>query len=134
MMREISILSVRQPFAYWISTGRKTVELRSRRTSYRGPLYIQVAKTPHELVRRSGPEEAELCRAQAGLLICRTMLTGCRLATGSDEQAARFPPDAGDFAWELKGAAPLSSPFPIKGQLGIFRRVVDDALLGLLPD
>lgn len=41
----MKVLSVKQPWAEFIASGRKTVETRTWRTKYRGPLLICADKT-----------------------------------------------------------------------------------------
>ncbi|MFN5288139.1 MAG: ASCH domain-containing protein [Planctomyces sp.] len=57
-------LSIRQPFASLIAAGKKTVELRTWYTHYRGPLLICAAKSatglsPEERLAGGGEPEPE---------------------------------------------------------------------------
>jgi hypothetical protein len=42
----MKVLSIRQPWAWLIASGRKDIENRSRRTSYRGPVFIHAGRRP----------------------------------------------------------------------------------------
>ena len=44
--RSLKALSVQQPWANLIADGNKTIEVRSKSTSYRGPLLIVSSKRP----------------------------------------------------------------------------------------
>ena len=46
---EISVLSVRNPYADCIIYGDKEIELRTWKTDYRGRLYIHAGKQPHKI-------------------------------------------------------------------------------------
>jgi hypothetical protein len=50
----ITALSVKQPWASMITAGRKTIEVRSWSTHYRGPLLIVASKRPVEFDPVSG--------------------------------------------------------------------------------
>ena len=43
----VKVLSIRQPWAWLILTGHKTIENRGWSTRYRGPLYIHAGKNVH---------------------------------------------------------------------------------------
>src|ERR1700692_2912147 len=54
-MERIPVISVRQPWAELILSGRKTVELRTWSTDYRGPLWVHSGiRSAPELERRFG--------------------------------------------------------------------------------
>lgn len=105
-------LSVRQPWASLIANGRKTIELRSWSTKYRGPIRIisgvskWTGKTPYP----DGPRGVTLCEAE---------LADVRPATPEDTDAAGLPPPDGWFAWVLRDARPIAQ-IPIKGRLGLY--------------
>lgn len=100
-------LSVRQPWASLIAEGRKTVELRSRRTSYRGPVLICASRHG----QGDGPK---------GMALAVVDLVDCRPVRPTDREAACCLPKPREYAWVLSGAHPIV-PFPVKGMLGLFR-------------
>lgn len=106
-------LSVRQPYADLIASGRKTVELRSRATHHRGPLLICSSKTPSEGLHF--PENALL-----GFALCVVDLVGCEPFTLLHGPSSAVPADRlagrGGFAWVLRNARPVVS-FPVRGQV-----------------
>jgi hypothetical protein len=96
-------LSVRQPWADLIASGKKTIEVRSWPTKYRGPLVIcstKVGKVP-------------------GTTRCLVDLVECRGLRGGDAKAACCPTDLGGYAWVLVNVRE-SIQLPVKGRLGIF--------------
>lgn len=115
-------LSVRQPWASLIASGRKTIELRSWSTNYRGPVLILSGTgiwrgTEHPI----GPR---------GVSLCVVDLVDVRPVTPEDAAAACIvPPEGFDFAWELRDPMAVKM-LPVKGKLGLYR--LDSALEQLL--
>lgn len=116
MKNDLRVLSVRQPWASLIASGRKTVELRSWGTTYRGPILILAGSgvwrgaTDHEI----GPR---------GVALCVVDLVDVRPTRFDHEDAAKaclFPPTGFDFAWVLANPRPVEQ-LPIKGKLGLYR-------------
>mgnify|MGYP001598287829 CR=1 FL=1 len=99
-------LSVRQPWASLIASGKKTIELRRWKTSYRGPLLI--CASAHK--QGTGPK---------GVAVAMVDLIDIRPATPTDAIAACCDPVNGEFAWVLKNAHPIM-PFPVQGKLSVF--------------
>ncbi len=105
-------LSVRQPWASLIESGRKTVELRSWSTRYRGPVLILAGVgiwrgTEHPI----GPR---------GVALCIVDLVDVRAATPDDADAACIiPPDGFGYAWVLANASAVRN-VPVKGKLGLY--------------
>lgn len=117
-------LSVKQPWASLIASGRKTVELRSWSTKYRGPVLILAGSgiwrgTEHPI----GPR---------GVALCTVELVDVRAATPDDTSAACIvPPDGFGFAWVLANPRPVNQ-ISVRGQLGLYRPSAE--LLGqILP-
>lgn len=100
-------LSVKQPWASMIVRGEKTIETRTWRTNYRGPLLIVASKKPN------------LNNLPTGEALCIVRLIGCRRMQQSDCQAARCETYPGAIAWLLEDIKPIE-PFPVKGQLGLY--------------
>jgi hypothetical protein len=104
-------LSIRPPWAGLIASGQKTIELRSRRTYYRGELLV--------------------CESRGGGAVAVVDLLDCREATSADARAAcveNVPP--GYFAWEIRLVRRVTSA-PIKGRLNFYdvpESVVQDAI------
>jgi hypothetical protein len=128
-------LSVFQPWASLLVLGRKRFETRSWRTTHRGLLAIHAARKFSATVRalclqepfRSLLREAGIENADAlprGVVLGTAELVGCTLADelsdipDAERQFGNFGP--GRWAWQLAAAAPLPSPVPARGRLGIF--------------
>lgn len=100
-------VSVKNPWAMMIRDRRKTKETRTWATKYRGPLLIVSSKTP----ANQGP---------AGVALATCNLVGCRPMTKADESDACCPIYPGAYVWILEDIEPIRTPFPVKGQLGIY--------------
>jgi len=98
-------LSIKQPWANLIASGKKTIETRLWDTEYRGPLLIVSSKTPSI--------------APAGCALAVAELIDCRPMTKRDEAAAHCEIYPKAFAWVLTNIRPIT-PFPVKGRLGLY--------------
>lgn len=109
-------LSVRQPWAQLIATGRKKIELRTWRTDYRGPIIIVAGQA------RGGSRAARWRDVDGprGAAIAIAELVDCRPARQSDARAACTEPEPGEWAWVLRDVRPLE-PIPQRGRLGLYR-------------
>ena len=105
-------LSVRQPYAHLIATGKKTVECRSWRTDYRGPLLICASG---RVVTYKGE------RLEPGSALCIVELVDIRpfLKKHCPMACMPYAPDPGSWAWMLQKAI-LIDPFPVKGKLHLY--------------
>jgi len=104
----VKALSIKQPWASMIARGEKTIETRTWRTKYRGPLLIVSSKKP---VIKGLP---------AGMAIAVVDLVDCRPMTpGADEEAARCDVYPGAHAWVLKNRRHIN-PFSVRGQMGLY--------------
>lgn len=104
-------LSVRQPWAGLIAAGIKTIELRSWKTNYRGPLVICSARGADPRLtgeHGDGPRGAALCLVD---------LVDCRPAVPGDTRRSIHP--AYGYAWVLENVRPID-PTPILGRLNFF--------------
>jgi hypothetical protein len=98
-------LSVKQPWANLIASGKKTIETRLWTTHYRGHLLIVSSKKP-----KIEP---------AGYAVAFVELVDCRPMTMGDEDAACCPIYPGAVSWILRNIRKLK-PFPVRGQLGLY--------------
>lgn len=104
-------LSVRAPWAEMIADGSKTLEIRSRRTHYRGELLI--------------------CQSGGGGAVAIVELTDCRPFTPDDDNASggvwtKHPEARRGFAWTMRVVRRVTSD-TIKGKLSFYD--VDSAIL-----
>lgn len=110
-------LSLRQPWASMIADGRKTIETRTWRTRYRGPLAIHASAHPYEDLPTGG-------------IIAVALLYGCRPMEAADEDAACIALYEGAYAWLLANVQPVEL-IRCKGRLGLWTLPAE--VLCLLP-
>jgi hypothetical protein len=136
-------LTVRHPWAWAIIEGGKDVENRSRKTNYRGPLYIHAAQAmdfdafmdkalvnaevAYFASQGSGPfgEIAPIDLSTCGMVLGTVDLIDCHPSTECFHfgEPACSPwafrePDL--YHWVLANPRPLEIPFDAKGKLGIW--------------
>jgi hypothetical protein len=104
-MTTIKALSVKQPWANLLASGKKTIETRLWPTNYRGPLLIVSSKTP-----KIHP---------AGYALAIAELVDCRPMTKSDESAACCARYLGAYAWVMDKIRKIPI-FPVRGKLGLY--------------
>lgn len=96
-------LSVRAPWAEMIASGAKSLEIRSRRTHYRGDLLI--------------------CQSGGGGAVAVVRLVDCRPFVEADDAASGGVWSSGrareGYAWELELVRRVTSE-PIRGKLGFY--------------
>jgi hypothetical protein len=125
-------MSVRQPWADLILSGRKSLELRTWEPNLRGRILIHAGKAVvEEACRRYGLDRHRLT---TGALLGSVEVAGVvrltpenwsRLAT-SHLDWGRFAPDL--LGWELREPRWLPRPIPWRGALGLFE--VPDSVIG----
>ncbi|MBU1173674.1 MAG: ASCH domain-containing protein [Proteobacteria bacterium] len=98
-------LSVKQPWANLIATGRKTIETRTWSTKYRGDILIVSSKVP-----RIDPY---------GCAVAVATLVDCRPMTADDAAAACCDVYPNAVAWVLEDVYQVK-PVPVKGALRLF--------------
>lgn len=132
-------LSVRQPWAWAIAKGYKTIENRSRATSHRGPLAIHASQRWDEpkqlwlanavsIARNQGhalPERLgdDMPYADTGLVIAVVdVVDVCTASRDEPRVVCDCGPwaNAGETHWQLANARLLSEPFSAKGRLGLW--------------
>ena len=121
-------LSIRQPWAELIIQGRKTIELRTWETDYRGPLWLHTGKaTDLDLDRSFGVADPP-----HGAFVGRITLVDISPIDaqrwdrwrGQHLDSGRYQP--GLFAWHVSSAERLRQPVPAPGRLKLFK--VDQAM------
>lgn len=110
-------LSIKEPWASLIMKGKKTIETRTWRTSYRGPVLLCASKKPNSPI------------AGNAFAICK--LVEVMPMHKEDERLACCEVYEGAYSWFLADVIPLV-PFPVKGQLGLFEFKDDATLQGAL--
>ena len=122
-------LSLTQPWATLVATGRKKVETRSWSTNYRGLLYVHAAKGFPAYARRFAEEEVGIDGCPGayprGVIIARVRLVDIQRTEKVISKLSALEKHYGDyspgrFAWFLEDAEKLLSPIPYRGSLGLF--------------
>jgi activating signal cointegrator 1 len=135
----VKVLTLTQPWASLVANGSKSIETRSWRTPYRGPLLIHAAKGFPKWAKQTCEEE-DFRNALGGLLpnqlpvgciICRVSLLACVKVTEVDKlRVVGLIPRAqeiifgdyseGRWAWGMKLEERFIEPIKIGGQLGLW--------------
>ena len=128
-------LSIKQPWANAILSGRKTLEIRTWSTAYRGPLLICASLRPHQHPEYIAPDALtanmlrQLPKTPIGAAIGVCNLVDCRPMTEADEPQAMCqhnPPHGRQlYAFVLADVRRIE-PYPIRGALGLFDAKVQD--------
>lgn len=109
-------ISVQNPWAHFISTGEKTIEVRSWNTEHRGDLLI---------CSSSAPKIPGMISGHAVCIVSLDDVTPFRRkyleAACMDEM-----PEPNSYAWHLSNVR-LIKPFPVKGKLN-FYNVEDESI------
>lgn len=120
-------LSIKQPWASLVVAGHKTVECRTWKTSYRGPLLICSSKGDFEI------NDGLIAPGGMGLGVVE--LVDVLPMTKADLEQSFLPKDwyadaLKGYAWHVKKLYEII-PFPVKGKLNLFDI---DAEMEKLPD
>lgn len=99
-------LSLQQPWANMIASGKKTIETRKWKTKYRGPLLIVSSKKP--------------AIEPAGQALAMVTLVDIVPMDQSHVQKACIEVYPKAYAWILEDIKKLAWPFPVDGRLGIY--------------
>mgnify|MGYP001008443036 CR=1 FL=1 len=111
-------LATRQPWATYIAEGWKTIEVRSWRTEYRGPLLIPASGKPCTIGREDG--SSSLLPTQC--LVCVVDLVDVRPWLRHEAEAACLDNedwDTGYWGWHLANPRHVQ-PVPHKGRLQLY--------------
>lgn len=114
--KQIRLLSVRQPWAHLIISGRKSVENRSWTTRYRGPIWIHAGSKMHDI-------PVPLIEAKFGLQIDVAALDmgaiiGCVELVDVVTQSSS-PYFDGPYGWILSNPRSIK-PVRLRGQMGFW--------------
>ena len=137
-MTEIRALTIRQPWAWAIAEGKKTVENRTQRTNYRGPLLIHAGIQIDDMARLPGGLTMPPAQMVLGAIIAVADLTDIHKGSAKWDNGGRTiccPPwGEGMFSyhWMLANVRKLPEPIPCRGQQGLWRPPAD--VLSKIPD
>lgn len=115
-------LSIKQPWPELILLGRKTIELRSWDTDYRGPLWLHAGKSANPTL----DDRFGIADPPRGAFVGRVQLTS--IAPVDPDRWARWRPShldpgayqPGMFAWTFSSPERLRTPVPAPGRLKLF--------------
>jgi hypothetical protein len=99
-------ISLKQPWANLVASGKKIIETRKWSTNYRGDLIICSSQKP-----KTYP---------AGYALCIVELYDVKPMTVKDEKKACIKIYPKAHSWFLRNLRPIKPIIPVKGQLGIF--------------
>jgi hypothetical protein len=112
-------LGVRQPWAELILRGIKTIEVRSTKTSIRGPIYIYASKKFADIPAAETAERKYDLNPDAlpkGVVVGTVEIVDCTLCKAKDASAACVPRQIlkKQFAWHLEHATRLEKPMTVR--------------------
>lgn len=139
--RALRGLTVRQPWASAIAAGRKTIEVRTWRTTWRGPVLIHAGRDRRHLREAAGGGSAY----PLGVVLAVARIADCRRLEPDDGAALDIPgwadlwPERGFelstelWGWVLADVSRALPPLaPLRGRLGLWRPTADEmAVLAL---
>lgn len=105
-MKTFKAISLKQPWANLIASGKKTIETRKWTTPYRGDLVICSSQTP-----KIEP---------AGYALCIAELYHIEPMKKEHEKKACIEVYPKAQGWFLRNIRPLNPIIPVKGKLGVF--------------
>jgi hypothetical protein len=105
-------ISLKQPWASLVATGKKTIETRKWSTKYRGDLIICSSQNP-----KIEPY---------GKALCVVELYDVKPMEKKDEKKACIKVYPKAHAWFLRNLRPIASPIPVKGSLGVFNLMLPE--------
>jgi len=115
-------LSVRQPWAFFLINGEKSIEWRSWQTKHRGDLLICASSRRTAGIDFPDIDPAEIKRLMPlGVAIGVVSLVDVHPFGRKDISAALMEeiPDPPGFAWMIENPRKIE-PFPVKGKLHLF--------------
>lgn len=139
-MKTITVLSVRQPWAWLLCEGLKDVENRSWKTNYRGTLYIHAGKSfdldaLNWMFDRSLVTHAAALEVSKHFCIIPSVKGGIKIMKNKDEfgaivgrvdlidcgrsQSVWAQPEV-KYHWTVRHGQHIV-PIPMRGQLGLFQ-------------
>lgn len=127
----MKVLSIIEPWATLIKEGKKVIETRSWKTSYRGELYIHAGS---KIIKKNDVHITELLKLIPntsmgyGHILCKCKLVDCvymdkNFIDHIQQDKQEFlcgEYSIGRYAWILEDVEPLLEPIPAKGKLNIW--------------
>lgn len=127
----MKVLSLTEPYATLILEGKKQIETRSWKTSYRGELYIHASMTKIAKKDQNNIELMNLIENNLnfGYIVCKCNLVDCIYMTKEYVENIKKKNyqeyicgeyKESRYAWILEDITPLEQPIKAKGQLNIW--------------
>lgn len=136
-------ITVWQPWASLLATGKKHIETRAWRTNYRGEILIHAAKKPYSQVELMIPREDRKLienalrlkyidwkeRVPTSVIVGKANLVNCVLIdeTTSELIKEQHPDEyafgdftPGRYAWVMESPVLFKEPIPAKGKQGLW--------------
>lgn len=118
-------LSIKQPFAELVISGRKKIEIRNWKTNYRGELLIHASKSPDATAfKRFGMQDMNLALGvivgKVNLVDCKDYRTGKAFITDKNLHLAEDRSGNHIFGFQLERPVRFNCAIPLKGRLGLF--------------
>lgn len=134
-------LSLTQPWATLVATGKKRIETRSWKTNYRGRVAIHAAKGFPKKAQTFASYEYTMGRLPGriprGAIVATARITDCIPieeavldTTALERTYGDYTWGVGRWAWLLADVVALDEPLPHRGSLGLFK-LRPDALAAL---
>lgn len=112
-------LSVKNPWAALIASGDKTMEVRSWRTHYRGPLMIVSTQRPDTRSHLVGDHAGLACSAPCGVSLCIVDVVDCIPGETSHAAHTGGIDPTGNHCWVFANSRRVD-PVAAKGKLGLW--------------
>ena len=117
--RNMIALGIRQPWVELILRGIKTLEVRTRATHVRGPIYLYASKklatipAAHRVMKRHDLNEDDL---PTGMIVGTVNIVGTHLCAKHDTEISCVPRSLlrGKIGWELARPRRLKTPLEPK--------------------
>lgn len=119
----MKVLSLKQPFAELVVSGKKKIELRKWNTNFRGEFLIHASKNPDkESMKKFGFMENEL---PLGFIVGKAELVEVKHYSNEKEHSADRDKHLasnfwGDYGFVLENPVKFDKPILAKGQLGFW--------------
>ncbi|CAB4154794.1 ASCH domain containing protein [uncultured Caudovirales phage] len=107
-------ISIAQPWIHQIEIGRKTFEVRSQRTNYRGPVLMVATKTPSKWDAAIGLEAGP----ELGVSVCLADIVDCEKGEARHREGAMVNA-IGLWVWKIERVVSVPR-VPVQGRLGFF--------------
>ncbi len=117
-------LSIRQPWAWAVCLGAKTIENRSWPTDYRGTLAIHASSSREDLQKSRDARRDDESLFAFGAVIGAADVIDCRPL---DRELEKNDWAEGPWCWSLANARFLPQPIPLRGRANLFALPADVA-------